>query len=120
MKAGPDCQCKNLNGVHRFIFQKEQYSFSRKANTSLLLWTNKKHYKTKREAEEKGGKSETEEQKVKRLRKIREQQRQKLVNETVHEKGIRLAKKKEAYKKRSEETKGKRREYLRDREAATM
>ena len=85
-----------------------------------MLWTNKKHYKTKREAEEKGGKSETEEQKVKRLRKIREQQRQKLVNETVHEKGIRLAKKKEAYKKRSEETKGKRREYLRDREAATM
>ena len=29
-------------------------------NTSLLLWINKKHYKTKRETEEKGGKSETE------------------------------------------------------------
>ena len=47
LKASPDCECKNLNGVHRFFFQKERYSFLRKANTSLLLWTNKEHYRSR-------------------------------------------------------------------------
>ena len=57
-------------------FFKKEIFFLRKAslNTSLLLWINNKQYKTKREAEEKGGKSETEEQKVERLWKIRERQ----------------------------------------------
>ena len=38
---------------------------------------------------------ETVEQKVERLRKIRERQRQKLVNETAQEKEIRLAKRRD-------------------------
>ena len=46
----------------------------------------------------------------------RERQRQKLVNETAEEKEIRLAKRREAYKKRSEERKEKRKEYLRSRQ----
>ena len=58
---------------------------------------------------------ETEEQKFERLRKIREQQRQKLVNEIAQEKEIWLAKRRETHKNPSEETKRKRREYLRDR-----
>ena len=40
----------------------------------------------------------------------------KLVNENKDEKEIRLAKRREVYKKRSKESKGKRREYLRKRQ----
>ena len=74
---------------------------------------NKKRIRTERRQER--NRVETVEQKVERLRKVRERQRQKLVNETAQEKEIRLAKRREAYKKRSEERKGKTRKYLRER-----
>ena len=45
--------------------------------------------------------------KIVEVRKKRERQRQKLVNETAEEKEIRLAKRREAYKKRSEKSKEK-------------
>ena len=60
-----------------------------------------------RESRQKRNRVETEEQKVKRLREKRERQQQMLVNETAEEKEIRLAKRREAYKKRSEQSKEK-------------
>ena len=61
--------------------------------------------KIRRERRQERNRVETVEQKVERLRKIREQQRQKLVNETAQGKEIRFANRREAYKKRSKESK---------------
>ena len=51
-----------IETVFTGFFSKRDIVFLKKAslNTSLLLWINKKQHKTKRESEEKGGKSETE------------------------------------------------------------
>ena len=51
-----------IETVFTGVFFKNRYSFLTKSNlnTSLLLWISKKQYKTERESEEKGGKSETE------------------------------------------------------------
>ena len=61
--------------------------------------------KIRRERRQERNRVETVEQRVERLRKIRERRRQKLVNETAQGKEIRFANRREAYKKRSKESK---------------
>ena len=75
------------------FFDKSEFEYKFIAMDKQGAIQNKK--RIRRERRQERNRVETVEQKVERLRKIRERQRQKLVNETAQEKEIRLAKRRD-------------------------